>query len=116
MTAETIAAQPELHVPDVLETLAQLPNDDVYTPPKVVGAMLDILPEQVWSEPHYRWLDPATKSGIYLREVFKRLMVGLVDWEPDGHKRREHILKNMLYGAATTRLNGEIAVVPRIVV
>lgn len=110
MTAANVtAAQPELHVPDVLETLAQLPNDDVYTPPKVVAAMLDVLPEHVWSEPHFTWLDPATKSGIYLREVFKRLMVGLAAWEPDGLKRREHILRNMLFGAATTQLNGEIA-------
>lgn len=99
----------DVHVPDVLETLAQLPNDDVYTPPKVVAAMLDILPAHVWAEPDYRWLDPATKSGIYLREVFKRLMIGLAEWEPDGTKRREHILKRMLYGAATTQLNGEIA-------
>lgn len=99
----------DVHVPDVLATLAQLPNDDVYTPPKVVTAMLNILPEHVWSEPHYKWLDPATKSGIFLRESFKRLMVGLADWEPDGRKRREHILKNMLHGAATTQLNGEIA-------
>jgi len=102
-------ATPSVHVPDVLETLAQLPNDDVYTPPKVVAAMLDILPEHVWSEPDYRWLDPATKSGIYLREVFKRLMVGLAEWQPDGLKRREHILKSMIFGAATTQLNGEIA-------
>jgi site-specific DNA-methyltransferase (adenine-specific) len=97
------------HVPDVLQTIAQLPNDDVYTPPKVVSAMLDILPPHVWSEPDYKWLDPATKSGIYLREVFKRLMVGLASSEPDGAKRREHILKQMLYGAATTQINGEIA-------
>lgn len=97
------------HVPDVLETLAQLPNDDVYTPPKVVSAMLDLLPAHVWSESDYRWLDPATKSGIYLREVFRRLMVGLAEWQPDGMKRREHILKNMIFGAATTQLNGEIA-------
>lgn len=104
------AEQPQpVHVPDVLETIAQLPNDDVYTPPKLVTAMLNILPAPVWSEPDYQWLDPATKSGIYLREVFKRLMMGLADWEPDGIKRREHILKNMLYGAATTRINGEIA-------
>lgn len=100
---------PDVHVPDVLETLAQLPNDDVYTPPKVVVAMLDILPAHVWAEPHYTWLDPATKSGTYLREVFKRLMAGLAAWEPDGRKRREHILKNMLHGAATTQINGEIA-------
>jgi site-specific DNA-methyltransferase (adenine-specific) len=93
----------------VLETLAQLPNDDVYTPPKVATAMLDILPAHVWTDPNYRWLDPATKSGIYLREVFRRLMVGLAEWEPNGRKRREHILRNMLHGAATTQLNGEIA-------
>lgn len=107
--AVTLDQRTDVHVPDVLETLTQLPNDDVYTPPKVVAAMLDILPEHVWSEPHYKWLDPAAKSGIFLREAFKRLMVGLADWEPDGRKRREHILKNMLYGAATTQLNGEIA-------
>lgn len=109
MTGFVAAQLLDSHVPDVLETLAQLPNDDVYTPPKVVAAMLDILPEHVWSEPSYTWLDPATKSGIYLREVLKRLMVGLADWEPDGEKRRAHILRNMLYGAATTQLNGEIA-------
>lgn len=99
----------DVHVPDVLETLAQLPNDDVYTPPRVVAAMLEILPAHVWAEPHFRWLDPATKSGVYLREVFRRLMIGLAEWEPDGTKRREHILRNMLYGAATTQLNGDIA-------
>ncbi len=113
MTSEAVAVAekqlPDVHGPDVLETLAQLPNDDVYTPPKVAAAMLDILPARVWSEPHYRWLDPATKSGIYLREVFRRLMVGLAEWEPNGAKRREHILKNMLFGAATTRINGEVA-------
>lgn len=112
MTAEGVAVPehlPDVHVPDVLETLAQLPNDDVYAPPKVVAAMLDILPAHVWSEPQYTWLDPATKSGIYLREVFRRLMVGFAEWEPDGGKRREHIPKNMLFGAATTQINGEVA-------
>lgn len=110
MTTEPRVEQLQpVHVPDVLETIAQLPNDDVYTPPKIVTAMLDILPAHVWSEPEYKWLDPATKSGIYLREILKRLMVGLADWEPDGTKRRQHILKRMLYGAATTQINGEIA-------
>lgn len=97
------------HVPDVLETLAQLPNDEVFTPPIVVNAMLDCLPLEVWSNPDYRWLDPATKSGIFLREIAKRLMIGLASWEPDGFKRREHILRDMLYGAAITKLSGEIA-------
>jgi len=97
------------HVPDVLETLAQLPNDEVYTPPRLVNAMLDILPEHVWREPEYRWLDPATKSGVFLREIARRLMVGLAEWEPDGAKRREHILRHMLYGAAVTRMSGDLA-------
>lgn len=105
----TITDPKSAHVPDVLETLAQLPNDEVYTPPKLVNAMLDILPEHVWSEPDYRWLDPATKSGVFLREVVRRLMVGLADWEPDGAKRRDHILRHMIFGAAITQMSGEIA-------
>lgn len=109
MTAEAFQPAERAHVPDVLETLAQLPNDEVFTPPQVANAMLDILPADVWSTPDYRWLDPATKSGIFLREVFKRLMVGLRDWEPDSDKRREHILRNMLFGAAITSLSADIA-------
>ncbi len=105
----TVTSPPPSHVPDVLETLAQLPNDEVFTPPKLANAMLDILPAHVWSEPGYRWLDPATKSGVFLREIARRLMVGLADWEPDGAKRREHILRNMIYGAAITQMSGEIA-------
>lgn len=107
MSKATEATGPT-HIPDVLETIAQLPNDDVYTPPRVVDSMLDILPGSVWSEPSYRWLDPAAKSGIYLREILRRLMIGLAEWEPDGMRRREHILRNMLFGAATTQINGEI--------
>ena len=53
MTGAVAAQVSAVHVPDVLETLAQLPNDDVYTPPKVVAAMLDILPEHVWSKTNY---------------------------------------------------------------
>lgn len=97
------------HAPDVLETLAQLPNDEVFTPPRLANAMLDILPAAVWGAPGYKWLEPATKSGVFLREAAKRLMVGLADWEPDPQRRREHILKHMLYGAAITELSGDIA-------
>tara|TARA_B100000378_G_scaffold79964_1_gene62650 strand:+ start:933 stop:2615 length:1683 start_codon:yes stop_codon:yes gene_type:complete len=105
----TIADPTPAHVPDVLETLAQLPNDEVYTPPNLVNAMLDVLPDHVWAEPDYKWLDPATKSGVYLREIARRLMVGLAEWEPDGAKRRDHILRHMVYGAAITQMSGEIA-------
>lgn len=95
-------------VSDVLATLAQLPNDEVFTPPHLADAMLDLLPDSVWTNHTLRWLDPATKSGVYLRQVAERLMFGLSAWEPDPVKRREHILRNMLFGAAATSLAGEI--------
>lgn len=95
--------------PDLLATLAQLPNDEVFTPPHLADEMLDLLPGDVWSNHTLRWLDPATKSGVYLRQIANRLMVGLAAWEPNPLKRREHILRNMLFGAATTSLAGEIS-------
>ena len=97
------------HIPDVLETLAQLPNDEVFTPPKVANAMLDVLPNEVWNEPELKWLEPATKSGVFLREAYKRLMVGLASWQPDPDERRSHILRKMLYGSAITTLSADIA-------
>lgn len=51
--------------------------------------MLDILPSEVWSNPDYKWLHPATKSGVFLREAFKRLMVGLRGWQPDADLRHD---------------------------
>ena len=105
----TVSPAAPAHIPDVLETLAQLPNDDVFTRPKLANAMLDVLPAEVWSDPKLKWVDPATKSGVFLREAAKRLMVGLESWEPDGHRRREHILKDMLFGTSTTLINGEIS-------
>lgn len=101
--------QSSVLVPDVLATLAQLPNDEVYTPPRVANLMLDCLPAEVWSNPTYRWLDPATKSGVFLREAAKRLMVGLTSWEPDPTLRRHHILKNMLFGSSITALTAELS-------
>jgi site-specific DNA-methyltransferase (adenine-specific) len=104
-----MSAALEGRVPDVLETLAQLPNDEVYTHPKVVTAMLDSLPSDVWSKHDWKWLDPATKSGAFLREIYRRLMTGLYSWEPDAKTRREHILRNMIYGSSITEITGEVA-------
>jgi len=96
-------------VPDVLQTISQLPADDVYTPPYVANLVLDSLPGHVWTDcPEYRWLDPGAKSGVFLREAFRRLMDGLVSHFPSPRERREHILRNMVFGAATTMLNGEM--------
>jgi site-specific DNA-methyltransferase (adenine-specific) len=98
------------HVPDILECLAQLSSDEVPTPPKLANAMLDLLPEDVWRDPELRWLDPCLKSGVFLREIVNRLLFGgLVDWEPDFEKRREHIFRNMIFGCGITELTGIIS-------
>ncbi len=97
------------HVPDILDCLAQLSNDEVPTPPKLARAMLNLLPDEVWSNPHYRWLDPCCKSGVLLREVAARLIDGLSEWERDSQKRREHVFRNMLFGTSITELTGIIS-------
>ena len=90
--------------PDILEVISDLSNDEVFTPPKVANAVLDLLPDEVWSDPDLRWLDPGCKTGVFLREVTKRLMVGLVDAFPDEQERLDHILQNMVFGIAITEL------------
>lgn len=97
------------HVPDILDCLAQLSNDEVPTPPKVARDMLELLPAEVWTRPDFVWLDPFSKSGVFLREVAARLLVSLADWEPDFAKRRDHILRNMLFGASITEMTGIIS-------
>jgi site-specific DNA-methyltransferase (adenine-specific) len=96
------------HVPDILDAIAALSSDAIPTPPVLARALLDLLPDEVWSNPDYRWLNPATKSGSILREVARRLMVGLEGWEPDPQKRAEHILRNMLFGVAITQVHGDM--------
>ena len=59
--------------PDVLSCLANLSNDEVFTPPEVANAMLDLLPQELFSDPNTTFLDPACKSGVFLREIAKRL-------------------------------------------
>ena len=94
---------------DILEVISNLSSDEVFTPPPVANAVLDLLPEDVWSDPSLRWLDPGAKTGVFLREAARRLMEGLEDEIPDEDKRREHILNNMLFGAAITELTALMA-------
>ncbi len=106
----TAAVAERQRVPDILECLAQLSSDEVPTPPKLADEMLDLLPAEVWRNPDYRWLDPCSKSGVFLREIAKRLLFdGLVEWEPDFDKRREHIFRNMIFGCGITELTGIIS-------
>lgn len=66
-----------LYNPDVLSCLANLSNDEVFTPPEVANRMLDLLPQELFRSPDTTFLDPACKSGVFLREIAKRLLVGL---------------------------------------
>lgn len=90
--------------PDVLTCLANLSNDEVFTPPTVVNRMLDMLPSELWSNPDARFLDPVSKTGVFLREIAKRLMEGLKEQIPDVQQRANHIFGKQLYGMAITEL------------
>jgi site-specific DNA-methyltransferase (adenine-specific) len=90
--------------PDVLTCLANLSNDEVFTPPSVANQMLDLLPENLWSDKNVTFLDPCTKSGIFLREITKRLLEGLKADIPDLQSRIDHILTKQVFGIGITQL------------
>ena len=90
--------------PDVLTCLANLSNDEVFTPPKLVIEILDMLPTELFESKTTTFLDPFTKSGVFLREIAKRLMDGIKDEIPDKQERANHILKNQVFGIAITEL------------
>jgi site-specific DNA-methyltransferase (adenine-specific) len=90
--------------PDVLSCLANLSSDEVFTPPQLVNQILDLLPKEIWSDRNARFLDPVCKSGVFLREIAKRLMAGLEKQIPNKQKRINHIFKNQLFGIAITEL------------
>ena len=90
--------------PDVLSCLANLSNDEVFTPPGIVNQMLDLLPEEIWRDRTITFLDPATKTGVFLREIAKRLMAGLEDEIPNQQARINHIFTRQLFGIAITEI------------
>ena len=93
-----------MYNPDVLTCLANLSNDEVFTPPEVANRMLDMLPEELWHDSRATFLDPACKSGVFLREIAKRLIEGLKEEIPDLQERIDHIFHKQLYGIAITEL------------
>ncbi|WP_313360395.1 Eco57I restriction-modification methylase domain-containing protein [Empedobacter sp.] len=95
--------------PDVLTCLANLSNDEVFTPPTVVNQMLDLLPQEIWSDSSITFLDPFTKTGVFLREIAKRLIKGLENEFPDQQDRINHIFKNQIFGIAITELTSLLA-------
>ncbi len=90
--------------PDVLSCLANLSNDEVFTPPTLVNEMLDMLPSDLWKNKDAKFLDPVSKSGVFLREIAQRLIAGLEKQIPDQQERINHIFQNQLYGIAITEL------------
>ena len=95
--------------PDVLSCIANLSNDEVFTPPEVANAMLDLLPKELFCDPDTTFLDPACKSGVFLREIAKRLLVGLEPGIPDLQERIDHIFHKQLFGIAITELTSLLA-------
>lgn len=95
--------------PDVLSCLANLSNDEVFTPPNVVNNMLDMLPKELFENKATTFLDIGTKSGVFLREIAKRLIKGLESEIPDLQKRVDHILHKQLFGIATTELTSLVS-------
>src|ERR1700761_5677329 len=104
--------------PDVLTCIANLSNDEVFTPPEFANRMLDALAEawatnnggaNIWADGTVRFLDPFTKSGVFLREIATRLTKGLVDEIPDLQKRVDHILTEQVFGIGITHLTSLLA-------
>ena len=90
--------------PDVLSCLANLSNDEVFTSPDVVNEMLDMLPQELFKNPDTTFLEPACKTGVFLREIAKRLINGLEPQFPNLNDRLDHIFKKQLYGISVTEL------------
>lgn len=95
--------------PDVLTCLANLSNDEVFTPPEVANSMLDLLPQELFTDPNTTFLDPCTKSGVFLREIVKRLIKGLESKIPNLQERLDHILHKQVFGIAITEITSLLA-------
>ena len=99
--------------PDVLTCIANLSNDEVFTPPEFANRMLDTLAAawadrndgaNIWANSTVTFLDPCTKSGVFLREITTRLITGLAEELPDLQTRVDHVLTRQVFGIGITSL------------
>ncbi|MDQ2654305.1 MAG: Eco57I restriction-modification methylase domain-containing protein [Chloroflexota bacterium] len=106
------------HNPDILTCIANLSNDEVFTPPAFANRMLDTLAEawaaqhdgaNIWADSRVTFLDPCTKSGVFLREITSRLVAGLEEEIPDLQQRVDHILTRQVFGIGITQLTALLA-------
>jgi site-specific DNA-methyltransferase (adenine-specific) len=104
--------------PDVLTCIANLSNDEVFTPPEFANRMLDTLAEawaasnngaNIWADSSVKFLDPCTKSGAFLREITSRLTIGLEQEIPNLESRVNHILTKQVFGIAITQITSLLA-------
>ncbi len=104
--------------PDVLTCIANLSNDEVFTPPEFANRMLDTLAEawaannkgaNLWTDKTVKFLDPCTKSGVFLREITSRLTQGLEKEIPNLKKRVNHILTQQVFGIGITQITSLLA-------
>ena len=104
--------------PDVLTCIANLSNDEVFTPPELANRMLDTLAQawavknsgaNIWANSSVTFLDPCAKSGVFLREITRRLTKGLEHEIPELTQRVNHILTKQVFGIGITRLTGLLA-------
>jgi hypothetical protein len=106
------------HNPDVLTCIANLSNDEVFTPPELATEMLDTLEDawgsanngaSIWADSKVTFLDPVTKSGVFLREITSRLIEGLADEIPNLQERVDHIFTKQVFGIGITQLTALLA-------
>src|ERR1700722_18697509 len=106
------------HNPDVLTCIANLSNDEVFTPPEFANRMLDTLTEawaadhngaNLWADKTVKFLDPCAKSGVFLRATTGRLTSGLADEIPNLRERVDHILTKQVFGIGITHLTSLLA-------
>ena len=95
--------------PDILNCLANLSSDEVFTSPELANRMLDLLPQELFRSSKTRFLDPCSKSGVFLREIAKRLLAGLEEQIPDLQQRINHIMTKQVFGIACTDLTAEMS-------
>jgi site-specific DNA-methyltransferase (adenine-specific) len=104
--------------PDVLTCIANLSNDEVFTPPELANRMLDMLTDAwaanyggayLWADKKVKFLDPCTKSGVFLREITRRLVEGLKEEIPDLQARVNHILTRQVFGIGITQITALLA-------
>lgn len=107
-----------MHNPDVLTCIANLSNDEVFTPPELANQMLDSVERawaeanggaNIWADTEAKFLDPFTKSGVFLREITRRLTEGLKHAIPNLEERVDHILTNQVFGIGITQLTALLA-------